>query len=111
MHIGIQSVHRLVFPGYELPSTGGVPGTFAAGLQYDVQSLIPVRGPRACRTALPLKLTYGDDPIIRVTRIGARMRAPPTRTGGAQQRRQKETRLRFIPSGLGMKSCWTSMCA
>jgi hypothetical protein len=34
-----------VFPGYELPSTGGVPGTFAAGLQYDVQSLIPGSGP------------------------------------------------------------------
>jgi hypothetical protein len=52
-----------VFPAYELPFMGGVPGTFAAGLQYNLQSLIPGSGPSGVsNNQLPLKLIYGDDP-------------------------------------------------
>ncbi len=48
-----------IFPHYELPFTGGVPGTFAAGLQYNVSSLIPGSGPRGVSND---KLVYGDNP-------------------------------------------------
>jgi len=52
-----------IFPHYELPFTGGVPGTFAAGLQYnnflDFRSLIPGSGPAGVTND---KLRYGDNP-------------------------------------------------
>ena len=52
-----------IFPHYELPFTGGVPGTFAAGLQYnnlkDLRSVIPGSGPTG---VLNNKLVYGDNP-------------------------------------------------
>ena len=52
-----------IFPHYELPFTGGVPGTFAAGLQYnnlqDLRSVIPGSGPAG---VLNNKLVYGDNP-------------------------------------------------
>jgi hypothetical protein len=48
-----------IFPHYELPFTGGVPGTFAAGLQYNVQSLIPGSGPLGVANN---KVVYGDNP-------------------------------------------------
>ncbi len=53
-----------IFPHYELPFTGGVPGTFAAGLQYNLftpnlHSLIPGSGPAG---VVNDKLVYGDNP-------------------------------------------------
>src|SRR6185369_6202149 len=48
-----------VFPLYELPSTGGIPGSFAGGRQYAVQSLIPGSGPSGMSND---KVAYGDDP-------------------------------------------------
>ena len=52
-----------IFPHYELPFTGGVPGTFNAGLQYnnlaDLRSVIPGSGPLGVTND---KLVYGDNP-------------------------------------------------
>ncbi len=76
-----------IFPHYELPFTGGVPGTFAAGLQYNVLSHIPGSGPAGIVND---KLVYGDNPDN--PRDPDRAEA----TNPAQQ----EFRNRFIPSGL-----------
>ncbi len=52
-----------IFPHHELPFTGGVPGTFAAGMQYanflDLRSIIPGSGPSGVTND---KLVYGDNP-------------------------------------------------
>ena len=92
-----------VFPHYELPFTGGVeiPGpssTFAAGLQYGVQSLIAGSGPSGVSNN---KITYGDNPddprdpdrgLVTSLQDLNRPQAPnPTHL---------EVRNRFIPSGL-----------
>ncbi len=76
-----------VFPHYELPFTGGVPGTFAAGLQYNVLSLIPGSGPSGVSNN---KLVYGDNPDNP---------RDPDRTE-AENPARLEARNRFIPSGL-----------
>jgi hypothetical protein len=92
-----------VFPLYELPSTGGVPGTFAAGKQYDIQSLIPGSGPSGVsNNAPPLKQIYGDDPNNpRDPDRGPDASPNDPDRPVANNEDQKETRLRFIPSGLG----------
>ena len=77
-----------VFPHYELPFTGGVPGTFEAGLLYGLQSLVPGSGPEGV-TNLPEIL--GDNP---------NNPRDPDRTEAEPGSDQRETRLRFIPSGL-----------
>ncbi|MGH8248445.1 MAG: hypothetical protein ACREUU_18655, partial [Gammaproteobacteria bacterium] len=80
-----------IFPHYELPFTGGVPGTFAAGLQYNnlanLQSVIPGSGPAGVTND---KLRYGDNPDNP---------RDPDRTE-ADDPAQREFRNRFIPSGL-----------
>ena len=76
-----------IFPHYELPFTGGVPGTFAAGLQYNVSSVIPGSGPAGIFND---KLVYGDNPDDP---------RDPDRTEAADPA-QAEFRNRFIPSGL-----------
>ncbi len=76
-----------VFPHYELPFTGGVPGTFAAGLQYGLQSVVPGSGPAGVRNTT---LTHGDNPDNP---------RDPDRTE-ATNPAQRETRNRFIPSAL-----------
>lgn len=91
-----------VFPLYELPSTGGVPGTFAAGKQYDVSSLIPGSGPRGVSNDQPgLKQEFGDDPDNPRDPDRGPDASPddPDRPTTSDED-QKETRLRFIPSGL-----------
>jgi hypothetical protein len=75
-----------VFPHYELPFTGGVPGTFP-DLQYGVSSVIPGSGPRGVRNGAA---THGDDPNDP---------RDPDRTEPVSSGRT-ETRNRFIPSGL-----------
>ena len=76
-----------VFPHYELPFTGGVPGTFAGGLQYGLQSVIAGSGPSGVSNN---KLVYGDDPN--------NPRDPDRAEAGNPAR--LEFRNRFIPSGL-----------
>jgi hypothetical protein len=75
-----------VFPHYELPFTGGVPGTFP-DLQYGLQSVIPGSGPRGVANTAA---THGDDPNDP---------RDPDRTEPVSSGRT-ETRNRFIPSGL-----------
>jgi hypothetical protein len=75
-----------VFPHYELPFTGGLPGTFPA-LQYGLQSVIPGSGPRGVQNTTA---THGDDP----NNPRDPDRFEPVSSG------QTETRNRFIPSGL-----------
>lgn len=77
-----------VFPHYELPFTGGVPGTFNAGLQYSVQSVVPGSGPEGISNPSEI---LGDDP---------NNPRDPDRTEAEPGSDQRETRLRFIPSGL-----------
>jgi hypothetical protein len=91
-----------VFPLYELPSTGGVPGTFDAGRQYNVRSLIPGSGPSGVsNNAPPLKQVYGDDPNNpRDPDRGPDASPNDPDRPVANDEDQKETRLRFIPSGL-----------
>ena len=86
-----------IFPHYELPFTGGVPGTFAAGLQYnnlrDLRSVIPGSGPAGVTNN---KLTYGDNP----DNPRDPDRGLVSETGGPANPRHLEFRNRFIPSGL-----------
>ena len=91
-----------VFPLYELPSTGGIPGGFAAGKQYDVSSLIPGSGPAGVSNSLPpLKQQYGDDPNNpRDPDRGPDASPNDPDRPVTNNEDQKETRLRFIPSGL-----------
>ncbi len=77
-----------VFPHYELPFTGGVPGTFAAGLQYAIQSVVPGSGPEGITNTSEV---LGDDP---------NNPRDPDRTEAEEGSNQRETRLHFIPSGL-----------
>ena len=78
--------NRWVFPHYELPFTGGLPGTFP-NLQYGLQSVIPGSGPSGVQNTAA---THGDDP----NNPRDPDRFEPVSSG------QTETRNRFIPSGL-----------
>jgi len=75
-----------VFPHYELPSTGGLPGTFELGLQYDVASVVPGSGPSGVLNDVAV---YGDNPNDP---------RDPDRAEGIES--QIEFRNRFIPSDL-----------
>ena len=75
-----------VFPHYELPFTGGLPGTFP-GLQYGLQSVIPGSGPFG---VVNTAATHGDDP----NNPRDPDRFEPVSSG------QTETRNRFIPRSL-----------
>jgi hypothetical protein len=93
-----------VFPQYELPFTGGVRGTFAAGKQYDLQSVIPGSGPAGVsNNEEPLKQMFGDDPNNPRDPDRAPNASPtdPDRPVANPSDDQKEKRVRFIPSGLG----------
>ncbi len=87
-----------VFPHYELPFTGGIPGTFAAGKVGALQSIVPGSGPSGVRNN---PLTYGDDPSNpRDPDRGelSNVNDPDRPTPGNPA--HLETRNRFIPSGL-----------
>jgi hypothetical protein len=75
-----------IFPHYELPFTGGLPGTFP-GLQFGLQSVIAGSGPFGVRNTAA---THGDDP----NNPRDPDRFEPVSSG------QTETRNRFVPSGL-----------
>jgi hypothetical protein len=91
-----------IFPLFELPSTGGLRNTFAAGKQYDVRSLIPGSGPSGVSNVdPPLKQQYGDDPNNpRDPDRGPDASPDDPDRPVSNDEDQKETRLRFIPSGL-----------
>jgi hypothetical protein len=91
-----------VFPLYELPFTGGAPGSFAAGAQYDLQSVIAGSGPRGVsNNDSPLKQAQGDDPNNpRDPDRGPNASPDDPDRPVTNDDDQKETRLRFIPSGL-----------
>ena len=80
-----------VFPHYEVIFTGGVPGTYAAGLQYnnlrDLRTVIPGSGPRGVTND---KVAYGDNPNDP---------RDPDRTE-ATNPAQAEKRLRIVPSAV-----------
>jgi hypothetical protein len=76
-----------VFPLYELPFTGGIPGTFEAGRLGDLRDTVPGSGPSGVRNDPTL---YGDSPFL--------PRDPDKFDGDADA--QREFRDRFIPSGL-----------
>ncbi len=85
-----------IFPHYELPFTGGVPGTFAAGLQYNIftpnsQSLIPGSGPAG---VINDKIIYGDNPDNPRDPDRGLIEEEPGNPANL------EVRNRFIPSGL-----------
>jgi hypothetical protein len=91
-----------VYPLYEAPFTGGIPGTYAAGLQYSVLSLIPGSGPSGVsNNDPPLKQIYGDDPNNpRDPDRGPNASPSDPDRPVVNDEDQKETRLRFVPSGL-----------
>jgi hypothetical protein len=91
-----------IFPLYELPFTGGLPGTFAAGLQYSRSSVIPGSGPSGVSNQNPPnKLVYGDDPNNpRDPDRGPNASPADPDRPTLNNDEQKEKRLRFIPSGL-----------
>lgn len=83
-----------IFPHYEIIFSGGVPGTYAAGLQYDnlrdLRTVIPGSGPRGITND---KIAYGDNPDDP---------RDPDRTE-ATDPAQRELRLRFVPSAVDLE--------
>lgn len=83
-----------IFPHYEIIFSGGVPGTYAAGLQYenlrDLRTVIPGSGPRGITND---KIAYGDNPDDP---------RDPDRTE-ATDPAQREFRLRFVPSAVDLE--------
>ena len=84
-----------IHPLYELPFTGGLPGTFAAGQIGRLSSLIPGSGPSGVKND-PAK--YGDNPNTRGVIQASGPRDPDK--FDADDDSQREFRERFIPSGL-----------
>lgn len=84
-----------VHPTYELPFTGGLPGTFEVGQVGALSSLIPGSGPSGVKNS---PVTYGDDPNTRGVLMGSGPRDPDKSEGDVDA--QREFRMRFIPSGL-----------
>jgi len=76
-----------IHPLYELPFTGGTPGTFEAGQIGALQSIVPGSGPAGVRNN---PVQYGDNPNL--------PRDPDKFDADIDS--QREFRQRFIPSGL-----------
>jgi hypothetical protein len=84
-----------IHPLYELPFTGGIPGTFEAGRIGAVQSIIPGSGPNGIKND---RVRYGDDPNDAGVIQASGPRDPDK--FDADDDAQREFRQRFIPSGL-----------
>jgi hypothetical protein len=84
-----------IHPLYELPYTGGIPGTFEAGLVGALSSLIPGSGPSG---VINDAIHYGDNPNT----VGVGQASGPRDPDkfDADDDAQREFRQRFIPSGL-----------
>jgi hypothetical protein len=84
-----------IHPLYELPFTGGVPGTFEAGKIGALSSIIPGSGPSGIKND-PVR--YGDNPNTQGVIQASGPRDPDK--FDADDDSQREFRQRFIPSGL-----------
>jgi hypothetical protein len=84
-----------VHPLYELPFTGGIPGTFEAGQVGALSSLIPGSGPSGVKNDA---IRYGDNPNTMGVLQASGPRDPDK--FDADNDAQREFRQRFIPSGL-----------
>ena len=84
-----------IHPLYELPFTGGIPGTFEAGQVGARLSIVPGSGPRGV-TNDPVR--YGDNPNTQGVIQASGPRDPDK--FDADDDAQREFRQRFIPSGL-----------
>ncbi len=84
-----------IHPLYELPFTGGIPGTFEAGQVGALQSIVPGSGPNGVKNDPVL---YGDNPNNKGVVQGTGPRDPDK--FDAADESQREFRQRFIPSGL-----------
>ncbi len=84
-----------IHPLYELPFTGGIPGTFEAGQVGAFSSVVPGAGPFSVPNS---PITYGDNPNT----IGVLQATGPRDPDkfDADVDSQREFRQRFIPSGL-----------
>jgi hypothetical protein len=83
-------------PLYELPFTGGMPGTFEAGDIGALQSIIPGSGPLGIKNN---PVDYGDNPNTKGV-IQASGPRDPDKFDDDADPSQREFRQRFIPSGL-----------
>jgi hypothetical protein len=85
-------------PTYELPFTGGLPGTFESGQVGALSSVVPGSGPSGVTNKPQV---VGDNPNIPrdPDRVLDTSPQDPDR-GAPNNNAHKETRLRFIPSGL-----------
>jgi hypothetical protein len=87
-----------VHPLYELPFTGGIPGTFEAGEVGARLSIVPGSGPSGVTND---PVTHGDDPNDpRDPDRGPNVSPDDIDRPAVNNDDHKETRLRFIPSGL-----------
>jgi hypothetical protein len=84
-----------IHPLYELPFTGGIPGTFEAGKVGALQSIVPGSGPSGVKND-PVK--YGDNPNTKGVLQASGPRDPDKFDAGVDD--QREFRQRFIPSNL-----------
>ncbi|WP_229483409.1 hypothetical protein [Massilia horti] len=84
-----------IHPLYELPFTGGIPGTYEAGKIGALSSLIPGSGPSGVKNN---PINYGDNPN-NAAPLGASGPRDPDKFD-ADVDNQREYRQRFIPSGL-----------
>ena len=53
-----------IFPHYELPFTGGVPGTFLAGMLGGITSIVPGSGPNGTGPRPFQSILNGNDPLV-----------------------------------------------
>jgi hypothetical protein len=84
-----------IHPLYELPFTGGIPGTFEAGQVGALQSIVPGSGPNGSKND---PVSYGDNPNTQGVIQASGPRDPDK--FDAEDDAQREFRMRFIPSGL-----------
>jgi len=84
-----------IHPLYELPFTGGIPGTFEAGQLGALSSIVPGSGPAGVKNN---PITHGDNPNTVGVLAASGPRDPDKFDGDVDS--QREFRMRFIPSGL-----------
>ncbi len=84
-----------VHPTYELPFTGGLPGSFEAGHVGALSSVVPGAGPSGVKNSA---VTHGDNPNTSGVLAGSGPRDPDKFEGEVDA--QREFRMRSIPSGL-----------
>ena len=84
-----------IHPLYELPFTGGIPGTFEAGKVGALSSVVPGSGPNGITND---PMLYGDNPNNKGVIQASGPRDPDKFDAGDDS--QREFRQRFIPSGL-----------